>query len=492
VLTLRPYQEAGVEGVRREFAAGARAVLFVAPTGAGKTPTFGRIASGASARGNSVWIVEPSRVLLAQVSGKLHEWGIDHGVVASGFAPRPNALVQVATVQTLVKRLGKLPPPKLMIWDEAHHGVSASYVALAQALADTRILGVTASPLRLDGAGLGKGHGGCFERLVEAPSVAELTDMGFLVPARVFAPPTDIDLSGVKTRMGDYAVGEVEKRVDKAAITGSVVEHYRKLAGGKRAIAFCVSIQHAEHVAAEFRAHGVPAAHVDGEMDGAQLKRVLASFERGELSVLTNCSLISEGFDVPGVDAVILLRPTQSLALHIQQVGRALRPAEGKDFAIVVDHVGNTARHGLPDEPREWSLQGAPKRRKGDVLAEPQVRVRQCPTCYTAHRPAPVCPACGHAYQAEARQPEEREGELQEVEAAREKAERAQALRREVGAAKTREDLERIAAERGYKKGWVDHMMSARHLGARRGPGPSLFDQGYYESLNAAAERRSA
>lgn len=495
-LHLRPYQSTLIDGARAAFAAGRTAPLLVAPTGAGKTAVSGAIAQGVAARSRIAWFVVPSLVLLSQTAEKFREYGIPCGVLHEDYTPSPRAAVQVISIQTLdawvrkglardpktgrlyLPARGRRPSmwaPDLLVMDEAHHASAASYLRVVAALLESKLLGVTATPERQDGQGLGKDHGGVFDALIEGPTLADLIADGYLCQATVYAPPVGIDMSGVRTSMGDFATGETARRVDKPGITGSVVGHYRSLAMGRRAIAFCCSIEHSMHVAAEFTAAGIPARHIDGTSTPDERREAIRLFAAGAAWILTNCGLISEGFDVPAVEAAILLRPTQSLALYLQQVGRALRPvyaagdlstAEGrlaaigasaKPRAIILDHVGNVARHGFPDDPRVWTL-GGRRKKKGAAAGEEAPAVRQCPTCYSCHRPAPQCPACGHVYEIKGRVLEERAGSLQEVDRQALSFARAQ----EVRSAKTREDLERIAKERGYNPRWVEHQMRVR------------------------------
>ncbi|WP_168220228.1 DEAD/DEAH box helicase [Azospirillum thermophilum] len=512
-LTLRDYQADLVAALRASISAGARAPLAVLPTGGGKTAVSGAIADGVARRGRIAWFVVPSLVLLSQTAEKFREYGIRAGVLHSGFTPDISAPIQIITIQTLDRwvrrgllrdarsgrlyfpangRRSSLWAPDLIVLDEAHHASAAQYLRVCAALVDTRWLGVTATPERLDGKGLGAGCGGIFDALVEGPTIADLIRRRHLVQPVVYAPPIGADLSGIHTRAGDFATDEAATKLDKPAITGSVVGHYRSLAPGARAVAFCCSIAHSQHVAAEFRAAGIPATHLDGEADPDERTRVITAFSRGEIRALTNCALISEGFDVPAVEAAILLRPTQSLSMFLQQVGRALRPAPGKDRALILDHVGNVLRHGMPDDDREWSLDGRAKRNRAkDEVASPPVK--QCPECFAAHRPAPACPACGYIYEPEGRTPEEVDGELRPVDrdtlTAAKEAEKA-ARRAEVEQARTREDLERIAAERGYKPGWVEHQLRFRGRGGGHGRLDGLIE--HQERLYGYGARRAA
>ena len=308
------------------------------------------------------------------------------------------------------------------------------------------MLGVTATPVRTDGRGLDE----IFETLVLGPSIRELTAQGFLTPAVVYAPARRLDLSGIRTRAGDYDRHQLADAMDTPTITGDAVDHYRRLCPGVPAVVFCVSIQHAEDVAADFAAAGFRSAAISGKMPVQHIRDTVAGLTDGRVQVLTSCDLISEGFDCPVVEAAILLRPTQSEALYIQQVGRALRPSPGKSRAVILDHSGNCFRHGMPDEEREWSLAGRQRRRGAPVAAVP---VRQCPKCFACHKPAPMCPQCGHVYAPEAREVEQRAGELEQISSA--KVAKARALKSRIRAARTLDDFHAIARDFGYRKAWA-------------------------------------
>jgi superfamily II DNA or RNA helicase len=450
-LALRPYQSQAVADLRAAYADGARAPLFVLPTGGGKTFTFTYVAESAAARGNRVLILVHRQELLLQASRSLSTMGLQHGLIAAGF-PRTGHAIQVASVQTLVRRLDTLRwTPDLIVVDEAHHAIAGSWRRILNAYPAARVLGVTATPVRSDGKGLAD----VFDRMVAGPSVAQLIEMGHLVRPVVYAPPTDLSLEGVRRRMGDFDQKQLAERVDKPVITGSAVGHYRKLCDGRPAIAFCVSVAHAQHVAAQFTAAGYVAQSIDGSMADADRKAAIDNLSAGRIHVLTSCDIVSEGTDIPVVAAAILLRPTQSLGLFIQQVGRALRPAPGKDRAIILDHVGNCLRHGMPDDDREWSLDGLPPRERDREAVPP---VSQCPQCYSVYRPAAQCPTCGHVVEVKARQVEEQDGELQEVDADQLRRDRA----REVGQARTLEALIEVAKRRGYKAQWAHHVWRSR------------------------------
>ena len=453
-MQLRDYQIDGIERIRDAFRRGVMRPLYVLPTGGGKTVMFTHMARAAAQREKRVAILVHRRELLLQTCTAL---GTRHGIVAPGHR-YTDEWIQVASVPTLARRLGQYRFDFLII-DEAHHATASTWMKIIEANSGAHVLGVTATPCRLAGRGLSD----LFEQLIVGPSPGELTDRGYLVPVEAYAPGT-VDTSGVHVSRGDYVKREIEERVDKPTITGCAVDHYRRLADGLPTIAFCVGVQHAEHVAERFRAAGYRAKRVDGGTPQRERDAAIQDLGQGRLHMLTSCELISEGVDVPVVTVGILLRPTQSATLARQQIGRILRPSPGKDRAIILDHVGNYVKHELYLSDPEWSL------KDGQVSGNSGgngIQVRQCMQCYYVHGPAPRCPACGYEYPVnEIKPPEEVEGELQRIEelvAARQR-------RRAVGQARDRESLEQIAAARGYKRGWVEHILRARaqHVAAER------------------------
>lgn len=453
-MQLRPYQADAVAQLRAAYSSGKRAPLFCLPTGGGKTFVFSYVAQNAVARGNRVCILVHRQELLLQASRSLHAIGLKHGLIAPGHIQNRET-VQIASVQTLGRRITRQRFEfDLLIIDEAHHAVAGTWKRLIEALPNARVLGVTATPVRSDGRGLSD----VFDELVIGPSVPTLIDMGFLVRPVVYAPPTALDLAGVRRRGGDYDQQEIATRMDKPTITGDAVKHYKKLSDGKPAIAFCASVAHAQHVAEQFKASGYSATSIDGSMDDSARKQAIADLGNGRLQILSSCDIVSEGTDIPVVQTAILLRPTQSLGLYLQQVGRALRPAPGKDRALILDHVGNCLRHGLPDDQREWTLDGLPKTFRAANDNEPDVTVKQCEKCFAVFKPSLVCPACGHVHAPKAREIQQNDGELEEVDANLLR----QQQRHEVGKARTLEQLIEVAKRRGYKIGWAHQIWRAR------------------------------
>jgi len=436
---------------------GCKSILYQGATGSGKTALTAHMLHSAASRGmRSIFIVH-RRELIKQSIDAFNKEGLRHGVIGAGFFEERSHLVQIAGVQTLARRISRLAQPHLIVWDEAHHLAAQSWDNIYGRFGCFHI-GLTATPERLDGKGLSK----YFQALVTGPSVQTLTQQGWLSPYRYYAP-SKIDVSKLHIRMGDYEKTELENTVDRPSITGNAITHYQRLCPGRRAIAFCVSIQHSQHVVEEFNRNGINAAHVDGETSVAERDAIIERFKRGDIKILSNVELFGEGFDVPGIEAAILLRATASLGYYLQQVGRALRPFEGKDFALIQDHVGNYERHGLPDDDRQWSLAGRDERtRKEGGLG---TIVRLCPKCFAAQQPgADACKFCGTPFPYQPREIKEVEGELQEIQ--RDNIRRMR--RREQGMTETLSDLIALGKARGYKSPywWAKMVFNARQ--ARR------------------------
>ena len=457
---LRNYQQAAVDALRDAYRAGHRAPLLVLATGGGKTIVFAYIAAEVAGKGKRVLILVHRRELIRQASRKLHEAGVHHGIIAPGHTSS-RLPVQVASVQTLARRIADMPDFDLIVIDEAHHAVAGQWDRIIRAQPNARLLGVTATPERLDGRGLGVSAGGCFDFLVQGPPITDLIAAGHLVPARVYAPAEAPDLSGVRTRGGDFDAGQLAARINVATITGDVLAHWRRLADGLPTIAFCISVDHAENVAATLRADGIRAVCGHGGLPSSERDAAIGGLATGAVQVLTTCDLVSEGLDVPAVGAVILLRPTKSLGLCLQQVGRGLRPAMGKERLIVLDHAGCTAIHGMPDAVREWSLDG---RKKGENAPA----TWQCPGCFAIQHPAPVCVVCGYIVpvdkpdESRGREIVQADGELVEVDPERIAALRSAPLASLLANARTDAELREIARARGFKNGWVWHMKQER------------------------------
>ena len=461
-MQLRPYQNLAIGDLRHAYRSGSRSPLLCLPTGGGKTVIFTAIAQATAAKGINVLILVHRRELLRQASAKLREVGLQHGTIAAGL-PLTRDQVQVASVQTLVRRLSRIDwQPGLIIIDEAHHAVSGnSWGKILDHWPDAFRLGVSATPCRLDGRGLGN----AFDQLVLGPAVAQLTAAGYLADARIYAPPVLASLGNLHTRAGDYATDEAADAMDRPTVTGDAVDHYQRHAAGQPAIAFCCNTKHAASVARQFQAAGINAATLLGTNKPEERDQLVADLGSGALQVLVTVDVVSEGFDCPGASVAILLRPTKSESLYLQQVGRVLRPKPDGSKALILDHVGNVMRHGFPDDARAWSLADGLRRNRATSAAP---TVRTCPSCYAAFKPQPLCPVCGTDCAPKAKRGMTQvDGELQELkrESVRQRIAERTSNRRQQGQARTLQQLLALAKERGYSPGWAYKVHASRSRG---------------------------
>lgn len=432
-------------------------VLVQSPTGSGKTALSAYMVGGAIKKGMRSFFICHRIELIEQTAKTFDLVGIPYGIIAAGISPNPFQPVQICSIDTLKSRVDKIAPPDFCVWDEAHHNIAAGWAKVHDRYSNAKHIGLTATPERLDGKGLKKN----FSAMVKGPTVQWLIENGWLSDYKAFAPNKP-DLGAVHTTMGDYDKKELALVMDTNTITGDAITHYQRLARDKRAVAFCVNIKHSTNVAAQFRNAGIMAVHIDGTMRRQDRKAAIDAFRAGTIKVICNVNLIGEGFDLPAIESAILLRPTQSLSLYLQYVGRALRP--GKPHAIILDHAGNILRHGLPDDERDWSLEGH-NRKKSKKTDEVNVSIRQCPKCFFVHKPEPKCPQCGHIYVSENNLPEVTEGELVEIN----KDEVRRKRFTEQSYAKTLDQLVALGKARGYKNAykWAAYIITARK--AKRG-----------------------
>lgn len=427
-------------------------------TGAGKTPTACEIIRLALAKGRSTLFLAHRTELLTQASDKLRIFGIPHGLIKAGHTGDLKHKVQVASVQTLVRRLADIAfVPDMICIDECHLAEAKSYKDILKKYPNAYVIGLSATPGRLDGRGLGKPTGN-FECIIPGPPMKELIDRGYLVPLRYFAPPAQFDTSGVASSGGDYNIGQLTDVVDKPAVTGCVVDHWQRIAAGRKTLVFCVSIKHADHVAEQFRNTGVRALAINGKWDAGLRAQALKDFESDKIDVLANCQLYVEGIDIPSISCIADLAPTQSLTRYLQRAGRGMRTHHGKTDCIYLDHSANVTRFGAPTEPREWTLEGSESRKKS---AERALSVRVCPKCFAASPArAAHCIECGHVFEVKPRaEIESRDGEL--VELTPEQIEKKRE-RREQGRARSLEELRDFGRRKGYAPGWAIRIWEAR------------------------------
>ncbi len=391
-MNLRDYQVRAIEQIE----AGGSAI-YVLPTGGGKTVVFCKAIEAFAARGERVLIIVHRVEILDQTSYKLQSLGIEHGIIKAGRIANPERLIQLASIQTLARRVGdgrlEYPKADVVVVDECHHALAHTWRAALDANPDARRYGFTATPCRGDGRGLGD----LFDDLIIGPQVAELQSAGHLTSVKYFAPANP-NLRGVSTRNGDYAVNELAERMNRAHLIGDIVTQWHRLAERRRTIVFAVDVGHSVHIRDEFVKAGVKCEHLDGTTDKDERKAILARLDSGDTEVVTNCMVLTEGFDCPPVGCIVLARPTKQLGLYRQMAGRGLRPAEGKYNLILIDHSGAVHRHGLLEDEITWTLEVDTRavnekhdgRSKGDL--DPFV---DCSQCGSVRERGAACPSCG-------------------------------------------------------------------------------------------------
>ena len=441
-IELRPYQLDLYKKTSAEFSKGNRRVLVVSPCGSGKTVLMARMAANAQANGKNVWVILPRQEIMEQTIETFEKCGI------------PLKTIYVGMAITTANRVTELPAPDLIIFDECHISVASTYWKIVNAAPNAYIVGLTASPCRTDNKPLGS----LYESLVEGVTVKWLIENKFLAPYEYYSVSV-ADLSA----MSDC--NDAANFLMKPAVYGKVIENWRKLAAGLPTVCYCASVKHSADTAKEFQSAGINAIHFDGTTPYAERKDIVERFRAGEIQVLCNCDLISMGFDMPDIGCVLMLRPTQSASLYIQQSGRALRYKPGKT-AIIIDAVANFMRFQLPDEPYEWSLDASIKQR-AETNSEGNFYIRTCPECFRVFQTATVCPFCGFKYPLHPREIEIRRSiELRRItaEEAAEAERKRKAARREQGQAKTFEELLAIGKAKGYRNPayWAQQVMRGR------------------------------
>lgn len=436
-MQLRPYQQEGKNGIYQAWNEGHQNVVYVCPTGGGKTVTLASIINdhvGAAA------VIAHRQELVGQISLALAREGVQHNIIAPTKTVKmirqkhieevgkdfiqPMSTVCVAGVDTLVRRKENLQSWRMQVtlWitDECHHVlIGNKWGKGVEMFPNARGLGVTATPIRADGHGLGRHASGVFDTMVEGPTMRWLIDNGYLTDYTIYAPLSDIQVDDVSlNKDGDYNQKQLKKAARNSHIVGDVVENYIKYAMGKRGVTFVTDVETAKDVANEYNARGVPAEAVDADTPADLRAAILKRFAKGELMQLVNVDLFGEGFDLPAIEVVSFARPTMSYSLYVQQFGRALRIMEGKTKAIIIDHVGNVVKHGLPDRVKQWSLDSKDKSPR-TVDPDDEIPLKYCVACTRPHeRFYKACPHCGFAAEPEGRsRPEQVDGDLVELSA---------------------------------------------------------------------------
>jgi len=484
---LRPYQETAVARVRAELAAGRRSCLIVAPTGAGKTVIACHIIESALGKNTKTLFVAHRKELIDQCAAKLAENGISYGFIKAGRAPSPYERVQIASVQTYDRRIDKLHQGYgLIIFDEAHRAAAKSYQKIVNRNPGSTILGLTATPYRTDGQGLGE----LFGSLVQVESTEALTAEGYLVPTRVFAGAR-ISLRGVHLRSGDYRIDELAERMNRPRLVGNLLSAWLKYANGRTTVAFGSDVAHSQAIAAVFRASAIQAEHLNGNTPSDQRAAILRRLQNRETQIVSNYGVLTEGWDCPPCSAIILARPTKSRGLWKQMIGRCQRPCpeiEKRD-CVILDHANCVAEHGYITDPDDVSLDG------GLRAAKPAAEYR-CRSCGAVAKSQPrYCPACGVDTQGPRQlamnlaTPTEVAIGWEMIEVRPETMPRRprQPMPEEVAAMLYLRDME-TAHERGYKPGWAAARYKAR---MQRWPEPSLKRQSPFRTRFARASNDS-
>jgi DNA repair protein RadD len=454
---LRPYQQDAVERIEGAYRDGKRAPILPLPTGAGKTVVAGEVIRREVQAGRPCLFLAPRRELVFQASASLASAGVDHGVHMAGREDLEDAWapVTVASIDTVIARVlkrGRRPfvEPELIVIDECHLSITKRRQEMLNLWPGARLLGLTATPARKDNRALAI----IYDTLIEAATVADLTEAGWLVPARYFSL-SEPDLRRVGTVAGDYHQGQLDHAVNQPELVADVVGTWLERAGGRRTVVFATSIAHSVALSESFMRAGVAAEHVDANTPTAERAATFARFVAGQTQVLCNCFLAAYGFDLPPLACVVLARPTKSVVLYLQMLGRGLRPAEGKSDCLVLDHSGAVHRHGFAADPRHWTLDGkyALKEPESTETKAAATQV-DCPECGAVFSGTRTCPECGWIMRPKGKEVRTLDGELVEVGAGLSEDETD---RRCFFA-----ELRAIAIEKGRKPGWAAYSFRDR------------------------------
>ena len=391
-IKLRQYQSELIGRIRLAILHGHRSIVSVLGCGGGKSVIQAEISRSATDKGNRVLFLVHRKELCEQITATFTAQGVNMD------------LCSVSMVQTVSRRLGQIPEPKIIITDEAHHSTANTYKKIYAAFPEALRLGFTATPIRLNKGGLGE----IYDELITSVSTQWLIDNNYLSPYKYYSVKL-ADTSGLHVKAGDYKADEVAELMQDKEIYGQTVKQWERLALNKKTIAYCASVEAAEETAEQFRQAGYTAASLSGNTPKELRARIMQDFRDSKIMILTNCELFGEGLDVPDCECTVLLRPTQSLTLYIQQSMRSMRYMPDKT-AIIIDHVGNCYLHGLPDDDREWSLE--PKKKQENI-----VKIRECPNCYAVYPPKlDKCPYCGYAAVKEVQRKDKKTVEIDLVE----------------------------------------------------------------------------
>lgn len=393
-MQLRPYQQNALDLIRQSFRDKKTNVLVCSPTGSGKGVMLSSVINSAAAKGSKVLFLVHRTEILYQVSDYMDHYEIRHGIIKAGEVHDPRHNVDLASVQTMIRRIEHkdFGSYDMIVVDEAHHSTAATYVEIIAKYAPKLLLGFTATPCRSSGMGLGT----MYNQLIVVATMQDLVDQGFLVPIRYFAP-FEPDLKGVKITAGDYNLKQLNMTMMQGAITANIVDKWKELAENRQTICFTTTVAHSVAVCEKFRAENVSAEHVDGCTDPEERKDILKRYSRGEFKILCNCAVFTEGVDIPSITCVLMARPTKSIVMYLQCVGRGMRLAEGKKDCILLDMAGVYWEHGPITEITNWTLSGKTKAAsaKNEERKERNSRPIHCLHCQHVYTGQLKCPHCG-------------------------------------------------------------------------------------------------
>lgn len=443
---LRDYQQSIFDKSIQAFKDGAKGICCVLPCRSGKSYIMARMIKGA--KGN-VLVLAHRHTLINQHKELLQKLG----VLTSN--------VRVASVFTEASRLGQYAKDSinLIIIDEAHLSEAMSYRKVCEYYDCKRVL-FTATPARLDGKPLTLA-----DTLITGITADELIKTGAISEYDYYAPDLNLNIDNVDMVAGEYNNGQLTELMCQSAIYGDVIKYYRQLGDNRQAIAYCTSVKHSEQTASMFTENGISAISIDGSMSQKERNTKMDMFRKGQVQILCNCNLISEGVTLPNASVALLLRPTMSLPLFIQQSCRVLTPVQGKK-AVIIDFVNNVQKHGMPTETHNWSLTQSVEKRK-QFNEDGTLNIRQCENCFKCFKTVPVCPYCGYTYKVKGRELKSvQDVELKKIEAIEKEAQKKQKkeARREQGMCKSYQELYELAKKRGYKNpsGWAYFIMKGR------------------------------
>jgi len=458
IFELRKYQTEAVKLVREKLIQKYKRILLVLPTGSGKTHTIGDIASKTIENGHKVLALMHRRQLVEQMVDRFADCNVYAGMIMSGMDSELSKPCQIGTIQTYSRRINLCDiedneffiDASVIFIDEAHHALSKTYQKVLGLYPDKIVIGVTATPCLSSGVGMGE----YFDAIVQPIGICELMEDGFLVKGEYYGPSTP-DLSKIKTRMGDYEKKELGKTMNTPKLVGDVVSNWGNIAGGLQTMVFAVDVKHSKALVDEFIRYGVTAEHLDAYSEDDEREATISRFRNGDTQVICNVGLYTEGADIPEIQCIDLARPTKSLGLHLQMIGRGARPYTGKEKFIVIDHGGNVERLGFYEDDIEWGLSGKEQSYKQKKPRKKEAHLFTCEYCSTIFS-GKRCPMCMHEIEDWGRKVETMDAELINLKKPKQK--------KYTTAEKTKwfSMLFQYGMDKGYSAGWAAHKYKER------------------------------